>query len=270
MKQTPLTNPIPMKRYFLLTVVLFAIMLVPSASFAGPESIPSKEMMAPAPEPEPCNWTGFYLGVQGGYGFGDLQWTQLDHALIVDQDHDGFFVGGEQGYNYQIGRWFLIGIEGDFSYSEVNGTTSRVDDEHLGIPGPNRFETGTDWMGTVGLRAGITYKRFLFFAKGGVSFAHLEYSWFATDTDPTELAHDERFSSTETRAAPMVGGGLEYMLTCHWSAKLEYKHIFLGGNHVHGVSVDIFPGPAPEVGELETFKARADQNQIQFGLNYKL
>jgi outer membrane immunogenic protein len=254
-----------MKTCLALTAALITVTLFTHPLVAGPESLASKEI---APEPavsQPCNWTGFYIGVQGGYGWGDLKWTEEDKTFITEHDHDGFFVGGEEGYNYQIG-WLVIGAEGDFSYSDVNGRSSRDGFEG---PGTTTFETGTDWVGNAGLRVGVAFKRFLFFVKGGVSFAHLEYDTFRVDTDTEEEPHNERFQSDEMRTAPLVGGGVEYALSCHWSAKVEYKHLFLGRNHIHGTSVDIFPGETPEVAELDTFKTKTQQNQVQFGLNYK-
>ena len=261
-----------MKKILALTVIFLGLTGFTQMASAGPERISSKdkEVMA-APAPPPCNWTGFYLGVQGGYGWGDLRWTTsefIPEELIVQQTHSGFFVGGEEGYNYQIG-WLVLGVEGDFSYSDVNARTGGPASLQIENPGPSTFETGTDWVGSVGLRVGVAFHRFLFFAKGGVSFANLNYSWFRVDTAPAEEPHTESFETTEMRTAPMVGGGVEYALSCHWSAKIEYKHLFLGRNHIRGVSVDTF-GEAPESGELEIFKSEADQNQVQLGLNYKL
>jgi outer membrane immunogenic protein len=267
-------NDAAMKTFLASTIVIFLGTCFAQSSLAGPERLEAKEM-APAPvAPEPCNWTGFYLGVQGGYGWGDLQWTRPEatpEELIVDQDHNGFFVGGEEGYNLQIGRWFVIGAEGDFSYSEVNGNSGRSEGLSSLNAGASTFETGTDWVGTVGLRAGITFHRFLFFAKGGVAFAHLEYSWFRNDNiDPEEDPHTESFQTDETRAVPMVGGGIEYMINCHWSAKLEYKHLFLEGNHISGSTIENFGEGNVELAEQELYRSRAEQNHIQFGLNYKL
>jgi outer membrane immunogenic protein len=263
-----------MKTLFTLTIAFFAAAFLAESSYAGPERIESKESKIVQPIVEkPCNWTGFYIGVQGGYGWGDLTWTQIDEidetsfdeSLLAKHDHGGFFVGGEQGYNYQIG-WLVLGAEGDFSYSDVNDQSSA---DGLGGPGPSKLETGTNWEGSIGGRAGVAFKRFLFFAKGGVSFAHLEYSWFRVDTDSGEAPHTETASADEVRIAPMVGGGVEYMINCHWSVKVEYKHLFLGKDHFSGTSVDTLTGETPEFAELETYKSKANRNETEFGLNYK-
>jgi len=264
-----------MRTFLALAIGVFTATLFAQSSLAGPERLQAKEM-APAPAlPEPCNWTGFYLGVQGGYGWGDLRWTTGEEGtpeeLIVNQHHSGYFIGGEEGYNYQIGRWLVIGAEGDFSYSQVDDTSHRTEGLSSPNPGPSTFKTGTDWTGSIGLRAGVAFHHFLFFAKGGVSFAHLNYSWFRIDNlDPGEEAnHTESFKTDETRAAPMVGGGVEYMINCHWSAKLEYKHLFLGRNHIHGSTIENFSGDVSERAEQETYKSKAEQDTVQVGLNYK-
>jgi opacity protein-like surface antigen len=67
----------------------------------------------------------------------------------------------------------------------------------------------------------------------------------------------------------MVGGGVEYAISCHWSAKVEYRYLFLGRNHIRGAHVDIFGNETPEVAELDTYKTDVTQNAVQFGLNYK-
>ena len=65
------------------------------------------------------------------------------------------------------------------------------------------------------------------------------------------------------------GGGVEYMINCHWSAKLEYKHLFLGRNHIHGSTIETFDGDVSETAEQETYKSKAEQDTVQVGLNYK-
>ena len=65
------------------------------------------------------NWTGFYLGANGGYGFGKSDW---DLSAISIKPDGGMF-GGTIGYNYQTGS-IVWGIEGDIDWSDIKGSTA--------------------------------------------------------------------------------------------------------------------------------------------------
>src|SRR6202011_4931491 len=153
----------------ILLPVLLGLPFAVSQLFGGPEPLPSgkemKSVVQPAVEQE-CNWTGFYVGVHVGYGWGDLKWTDTDTntfsfepgggtpdlsgpTVLDEGSADGIIVGGQAGYNYQFGH-FVVGVEGEFSYSDVSNTSSSSTESFV-----NRFETNSDWLGTIGFRAGF-------------------------------------------------------------------------------------------------------------------
>src|ERR1700737_5293200 len=121
-----------MKTAAILTAIFF---VTAYSSFAGPERYEGKEMKSvvqPVVQQE-CNWTGFYIGAHVGYGWNDLKWSDTDPdidgegpgpEILVEQSADGVIAGGTIGYNYQFGRHFVIGAEGDFSWSNVGDTSS--------------------------------------------------------------------------------------------------------------------------------------------------
>jgi outer membrane immunogenic protein len=248
-----------MKKFVALTVVFFAFAGLAQITSAGPERIESKEMAA-APAPPPCNWTGFYIGGQGGYSWSDLSWVDVDEGepppgeTMVEHRRGGFFAGGQVGYNYQW-NWLVLGAEGDLAYSEMKGHSE------LNLAGGgNIFDTRNDWTGTIGLRAGFAWNHFLFFGKGGAAFVHEKYRWKAVDAVDEEV---QPFNAEETQVGPMVGGGVEYAITCHWSLKAEYRHIFLGTYDITGTRID---GGVPEP---ESYQISTDQDSVLFGINYK-
>ena len=111
-------------------------------------------------------WTGFYVGVNAGYG-----WNTNDSITIggvtFDTDDDGGFVGGAQvGYNYQIGS-FVVGLEGDIQYADFGGN-DRFDFDDDGIL-DDGFDR-SDWFGTVRARAGVAFDRALIYATGGFAY----------------------------------------------------------------------------------------------------
>jgi opacity protein-like surface antigen len=61
----------------------------------------------------------------------------------------------------------------------------------------------------------------------------------------------------------MIAVGLEYAFSCHWSAKAEYKHLFLGTETITGLAHDP-PGTEPE-----SFDVKMDQDSVLAGLNFK-
>ena len=265
-----------MKRFFALAVGFFTL-LVGARVFAGPEPLPSgKEMkqVAPAPLPE-CNWTGFYIGAHVGYGWGDLKWTDTDTStfpdgpgafpgpegpeVLVEQSADGVIAGGQLGYNYQFGH-FVIGAEGEFSYSDVSDSSS-VHTESF----TNAFETNSQWVGTFGLRLGFAWNRFLFYVKGGGAVTHQDYSLRHTVLDEGPNNPVDRFGADNTWVSPLVGTGVEYAINCHWSVKAEYTYLYFGKDDITGTNVEADGGPESESYEIDL----KHQNTVRVGLNYK-
>src|ERR1700719_940113 len=132
-----------MKQLIRLTILFCGCAALALAALAGPESLPSgKEMkeVAPAPPPEcDVSWTGFYIGLKGGYGWsnGDLHVDQLpdgDAFNILQPRHDlnadGVIGGGEIGFNWQWNH-FLVGGAADFFGSDMSDTFHRFVD----VPG---------------------------------------------------------------------------------------------------------------------------------------
>lgn len=244
-------------------VILFLIagLVLASSQFvsAGTQIDPkdSKIVQQPVVEP-PCRWTGFYLGVHGGYSFSETSFTELnetDPPYLWDQD--GFFGGGQVGYNWQLGSNFVLGLEGTFAGGDFHGSAEINPGAELSLG-----NVDSNWMATVAGRIGFTccQNRLLFFVKGGAGFTSFDYH--------TEEAggQGEQFNADEDRAAPLVGVGLEYALTCHWSVKLEYNRLFLGSEDVTGI--ESFGGGGG--GNPRTFRADVgDRDTVQMGVNYK-
>lgn len=216
----------------------------------------SKIVQQPVAEPT-CNWTGFYVGVYGGYGWGDSSFLELDDSNPpFEFSENGFFGGGQAGYNLQLGSFFVIGVEGEFAGSAID------DSAVLSIDTEEPATIENDWTGTVGARIGVTFlrSRLLLYAKGGVAFVHFNFHI----QDNAEQPPEETFDADDTRTAPLVGGGWEYALTCHWSVKIEYKHLFLGDEDVTGVERR---SGSPD--QSITYHVAGDQDLIEAGVNFR-
>jgi outer membrane immunogenic protein len=225
--------------------------------FAGPEPLETRDYKtAPQPvAPPPCNWTGFYIGAHGGYAWGDLTFEELgessDPAYKFDQT--GFFGGGQIGYNLQLGSFFVFGIEGSFAGSNID------DDAFIGDSSDRkRAHVGTDWIATAAGRVGFSFwrNRILAYAKGGAAFTNFNYL-------TREIGDNGKFEADEDRTVPLLGFGLEYALTCHWSVKLEYNHLFFDTENVTGTEHD------GDVRESRTFSSDPTQDSVQAGVNFR-
>jgi opacity protein-like surface antigen len=121
-----------------------------------------------------------------------------------------------------------------------------------------RGHVGSDWIGTAAGRVGFSFwrNRLLAFAKGGAAFTSFDYF-------TREIGDNGKFEADEDRVVPLLGFGLEYAFSCHWSVKVEYNHLFFDVENVTGIEHD------ETVRERTTFRADPTQDSVQAGLNFK-
>jgi outer membrane immunogenic protein len=189
-----------MKRFTLAACagLLTAAMALPS--YAADMSRPA--FKAPSSD-APWNWTGFYVGINGGYGFGKSNWTNVA-GTTGDFNVRGALAGGTIGYNLQTGMW-VWGLEGDVDASWIKGTAATI-----------CCETKNEWLATARGRIGYAFDRWLPFLTGGAAFG---------DVKMTPIGFP---AETLTKIGWTAGGGLEYAFQGAWSAKVEYLYADLG------------------------------------------
>lgn len=105
-----------MKR-ILISLVGLASVLGMSAASAADFPVKAASMVSPTP-----NWTGFYLGINGGYGTGSGTATDVTNGASISIGQRGWLGGGQAGFNWQWGP-AIIGIEGDYGWGDINGST---------------------------------------------------------------------------------------------------------------------------------------------------
>lgn len=186
--------------------------LVACSSVASAADLRRPVYKAPAYyNPEPIfTWTGFYVGVHGGYGWSNFSATD-PVAGSSTTNARGWLGGAQLGYNYQIGA-FVIGAEGDFSWADVKKTVA------------NPFGTGlgsaslkNDYFATAAVRLGYAFDRTLIYAKGGAA-------WTRDKIDVTDGTGGFA-NGTFNRNGWMLGAGLEYAFWNNVSAKIEYNYL---------------------------------------------
>jgi outer membrane immunogenic protein len=161
---------------------------------------------APVVRPVPVyaavyNWTGFYLGINGGGAWGRSQWDGVDHFNV-----SGGLIGGTIGYNWQINQ-FVVGAEGDLDWSGVRGSTNVAC-----LPG---CQTRNHWLGTVRGRLGYAFDRFLPYITAGLAVGDVNAS---VPGFP---------GGSISSAGWTVGAGLEVGVVSNVSLKAEYLFVDL-------------------------------------------
>lgn len=178
-----------------------ALALMSAAAAADIPRYPPPVTKAPG-HPGFYNWTGFYLGINGGGGWGTSAWDSTG-----DFNLSGGLIGGTIGYNWQ-GGGFIFGLEGDLDWSNIKGTTAAFC--------PLGCETSNSWLATVRGRLGLAIDRLLPYLTGGLAAGDIRAR---TPFLP---------GGTETNVGWTLGGGLELALMGNWTAKAEYLYVDLG------------------------------------------
>ncbi|MBH5403085.1 porin family protein [Bradyrhizobium sp. CNPSo 4010] len=205
------------------------------------------------------SWTGFYVGVNGGYSWGrsrtDVSYfSSATGAPIAPPagsitsasfDMNGGVAGGQAGYNWQNANW-VFGIEGDLQWSGERGSAlyscaAVAVTAGPCLPGltflPAAAAGGTtlnvdqnlQWFGTVRGRVGIlATPKVLFYGTGGLAFGEIKTTGTMSGFTPAGVAVTSIGSTSTTRAGWTVGAGVEGKITQNWSAKLEYLYMDLG------------------------------------------
>ncbi|WP_342362025.1 outer membrane protein [Terrarubrum flagellatum] len=228
----------------------FRTLAVAALAFTGfaaqAADLPARVAPMP-PLPMPYNWTGFYVGAQGGYGWSDTSYAFTATATGASHSGDGWFVGGRVGYNYQFVNNLVLGVEGEANWSDIDGSTS--------CPGAG-FTCGhkVRWFGSVNGRLGYAIDRLLLVADGGVAFADMRYRSTATATG---VLFGTGYS--ETFVGWTIGGGAEYALTNNLIVSLNYKYYdFRSKTAPIGAVSSISPG-----------KFNPTMHTVRVGLAYK-
>jgi len=215
----------------LIALALLASTSIASAADLGPRTYTKAPALAPAPV---NNWSGFYVGVMGGYGWSD-QLTSKG-VSVSSSDLKGGFGGGTIGYNWQVAPSWLFGLEVDAAGADIKYSDFDVSGDG------ERFKTNA--FGSVTGRVGYTVNNALLYVKGGYAWGNNEISF---------VEHGAAFSDTKLQSGYTVGGGLEYMFAPSWSAKVEYMYVDFGHQ-------DFFNGLVPGVG--------ATVHTVKGGINY--
>jgi outer membrane immunogenic protein len=207
----------------------------------------------PAPVVAIYDWTGFYIGINGGGGSAHKCWDFIDPATglaAAEGCHNatGGTVGGQIGYRWQASNW-VFGVEGQGNWADFSGSNTSL----LFAPDFNRSRI--DAFGLLTGQVGYAWNSVLFYVKGGAAVTGDKYDAFNGITNAV-LA-----SANETRWGGTVGAGLEFGFASNWSVGVEYDHLFMGTRTIN------LTAPGGLLFESERIRQDVDMGLVR--LNYR-
>jgi outer membrane immunogenic protein len=226
-----------------LTLSLLLATAAPAAAADLSEASPDYGKPAAAP----LLWSGPYLGIDGGYGWGSTSHSFSIPAPSGNSNPNGGIGGVYAGYNFQMGH-VVTGLEADIEAADLNGSYSNA-----------TFPTSTgssrlDWDASLRGRLGAAFGPSLPYLTGGVAFAGYN---FTGGPLPSLAPCCGNFSSTLTGWT--VGAGWDYAFTRHLVGRIEYRYTDYG--KAHGELLPAQPG---------IFMATSNTTSVvRVGLSYK-
>jgi outer membrane immunogenic protein len=215
-----------------------------------------------SPVPMASNWTGFYVGVQGGFAFGgsgsEVRFDADGDGVFDDgdfsgDDRNGFTIGAKVGYDVQINR-FVVGAVADINYLDFDSDID-FDDDTAGSLASISMTDAIDWYATLRGRAGFLV------TDSVLAYAHAGIAYASTDDDGSfiDINGDEGdFGDNGNDWGWTIGAGVEAAVTDHIRVGLEYSYLNFGDSDDDLDSAD-----------FEIDRADSDFHTVRASVSYK-
>jgi outer membrane immunogenic protein len=233
---------------------------------------------APVVDPG-INWSGFYAGVNAGYGRGNaptsLDINDVEQGVIQNGVNNplpstlhpqGFVGGGQVGYNAQFGS-VVAGLEADIDYANLRKTDAASGAFFIGGILTTTVETRIDWFGTLRARLGILpVNNVLLYATGGLAYGQVRTATTASNIPAFScnglVVYCGAGTTSGVSVGWTVGGGIEYAFAPNWTIRGEYLYLDLGSKSVTFADRDV-------AGGLLTSRTNFTAQIGRAGLNYR-
>lgn len=239
-----------------MQVKLFSAFVV-ALGISGVQAASAADLAYKAPPPDYFTWTGFYVGANAGFAFGNTTTTDIlatnglpwvKNGASWNNGLSGLTGGAQAGYNVQYGG-LVLGVEGDVGYLGATGTapypllTTTIATTNGGV------------LATARARVGFTIDHVLVYGTGG---------WAGVDarsnvSQATGVLLNT--SSTGFQSGWAAGGGIEWAFAPRWSLKGEYLHYDVGETRVGGT----FSGGGSAI---QFFDIKNAGDIVRGGVNY--
>ena len=194
-----------MRRVLISAIGLLA--LTAGSAFAADIPRAAPPYRTPAYVAPAFTWTGLYVGINGGYGWGTSTWSGFPGG---DANPNGGLFGVTLGYNWQLpGSPWMFGLEGDVDWTNLRGSFTNA-------ACPAGCQTRNNWLGTGRVRVGYAIDRVLPYVTGGFAVGDIR-------ANPAAFA-----GTNSTELGWTIGAGIEAAIAPQWTAKLEYLYVDLG------------------------------------------
>jgi outer membrane immunogenic protein len=204
------------------------------AVFTGTASAADMALKArPAAPVAVYNWTGFYVGINGGGGWAHKCWDLVNNGGVPRipatpegcHDATGGTIGGQVGYRWQASNW-VFGLEAQGNWADFNGSNASL--AFFNTTDRSKVEAFGLFTGQIG----YAVNNLLLYVKGGAAVASDKYNTFFTSTG---VGIDR---GSETRWGAVAGAGVEVGFAPNWTVAFEYDHLFMGRRNVTSYNVN--------------------------------
>lgn len=165
------------------------------------------------------DWNGPYVGLQGGYGWGDSSGglRVSGFAIPYEIQPTGPIGGAHLGYDWQSGH-LVLGAVADAEGGDITGsdtTTSAQFTTRL----TNNFDA------SIRGKVGAAFGQFMVYGTGGVAFGSVKTEYSCPTCYRAPGAFD---TISDIRVGWTAGAGAAYMIDRRWSTNVEYRYTNLG------------------------------------------
>jgi outer membrane immunogenic protein len=275
-----------MKKLAFAAIALFAIGAAPALAA---DMAPAPYTKAPPPVVPVFTWTGFYVGGNAGYAWGNSDPTSLftcpsgsaanscaysfpanlaviDNATTGRLQPDGFTGGFQAGYNWQFASSAVFGIETDINSFRLRSSLSATGPFPAAASNfVTNVSSSTDWLYTLRGRLGWAFTPMaMLYATGGLAVTDLHTSNAFTDNFAPPTFGSSSISNT--KAGWTAGGGVEWAFNQNWTVKAEYLYVDFGSVSTTLTTNTIAAVVGPNV---LTTSTNLHENIVRAGINYK-
>ncbi len=253
-----------------LATAIAVIALIGTPVLAADLNKPVYKAPPLAPPAPVYSWTGWYVGINGGWGWASGSFTYGANGTafgtvngtttnISSGSINGGLFGGQIGANYQMDA-LVLGIEGDWDWSGQSRTNNSICVLQPACANNGATVSQTvkiPWIATVRGRFGYAADRVLFYGTGGVAFIRTSDNITGT----TFGFSGTLFNASTTSTGWTAGAGVEWAFAQNWTAKVEYLYV--------AANVSQATAPIPIIGGTLTGSGNIHDNLIRAGINFK-
>ncbi len=241
-----------MKKFW-LGIVGWAVLGMAAPASAADMAVKAAPL-PPAPLPVIYNWSGFYIGANGGWGDSHncFNFVNAVGTVFTDgcRDGTGGVIGGQVGYRWQANQ-FVFGLEAQGDWADLN--SRRVSALNPGLS----TQVKTDGIGLFTGQIGWAWNTALLYVKGGAAVTDNHFNVLDTATGVGLV------STGSTRWGGTLGVGFEYAFMPSWSFGIEYDHLWMGNSNNSFTTTD------PRFAGFLNDRIRQDVDMLTLRLNYR-